>query len=182
MRRASQASGGNSSDEGQAGEASRPSVESQIPVGALFEELLGIMERLRSDGGCPWDREQNHMTIRASLLEEAREAVEAIERGDDSALAEELGDVLLQVLFHSQIAKEEREFDVRRVLDELRRKLIRRHPHVFGGARAGDASEVLRRWRRIKAMEKRRAARSAGKPARPGAEPKQHLRTHPRRA
>jgi MazG family protein len=168
--------------EGEGLTSGRACVEAQIPVGALFEELLNIMQRLRSDGGCPWDREQNHMTIRASLLEEAREAMEAIERGDDSALVEELGDVLLQVLFHSQIAREQGKFDARHVLDELRRKLVRRHPHVFGGARAADASEVLRRWRRIKAAEKRRAARSVGKPARPRAEPKQHPRTHARRA
>jgi len=141
------------------------------PAGAaeLFERSVAIMARLRAPGGCPWDREQTFDTIRKYTLEEAYEVFDAIERRDFPHLAEELGDLLLQVLFYAEMAANEGRFTIADVLDALNRKLIRRHPHVFGeeasraaGNRAdvdadvqGSASAVLRNWEEIKALEKK---------------------------
>jgi len=133
----------------------------------LFEQSAAIMARLRAPGGCPWDREQTFDTIRKYTLEEAYEVFDAIERRDFPHLAEELGDLLLQVLFYAEMAANEGRFTIADVLDALNRKLIRRHPHVFGeeasraaGNRAdvdadvqGSASAVLRNWEEIKALE-----------------------------
>lgn len=139
---------------------------------ALFEESAAIMARLRAPGGCPWDREQSFDTIRKYTLEEAYEVFDAIERRDFPHLAEELGDLLLQVLFYAEMAANEGHFTIAEVLDALNRKLIRRHPHVFGeeasrkagneavvdAAVDGSAAKVLRNWEEIKAAEKLRAA------------------------
>lgn len=118
-----------------------------------FEELLGVMSRLRGPGGCPWDREQTHLSLRRYLIEETYEVLEAIDRADDRKLAEELGDLLLQIVFHSQIAQEEGRFDVEEVIDGIVEKLKRRHPHVFGDKRVKDAREVLICWEQVKQQE-----------------------------
>jgi len=112
------------------------------------------MSRLRSPGGCPWDREQTHATLRTYLIEEAYEVLDALESSDDPRFAEELGDLLLQVLFHAQIAQEEGRFSIADVIREIYEKMIRRHPHVFGEERAKDAAEVLRNWEIIKRKER----------------------------
>jgi MazG family protein len=109
---------------------------------------------LRAPDGCPWDREQTHQTLRPNMIEEAYEAVDAIDENDMSHLREELGDVLLQVLLHSQIASEKNEFDIEDVAKELKDKLIHRHPHVFGDANVKDANEVKVNWDKLKAEEK----------------------------
>ncbi len=144
----------------------------------LFGQSVAIMARLRAPGGCPWDREQSFDSIRKYTLEEAYEVFDAIERRDWPHLAEELGDLLLQVLFYAEMAANDRRFTISDVIDHLNRKLIRRHPHVFGeeasraaGNRAdvdadveGSAGAVLRNWEEIKAAEKS-AAKSANDPA-----------------
>jgi tetrapyrrole methylase family protein/MazG family protein len=119
-----------------------------------WEKLLAIMSRLRSPEGCPWDREQTHLSLRGNLSEECGELLEAIDSGDDKNLCEELGDVLLQVVFHAQIAEEEGRFTVDDVLNGLCEKLISRHPHVFGGVKAQNAEEALNFWREAKIVEK----------------------------
>ena len=123
-------------------------------VGPAFERLVAVMSRLRSPGGCPWDREQTHATLRTYLIEEAYEVLDALESSDDAKFAEELGDLLLQVLFHAQIAQEEGRFSIADVIREIYQKMIRRHPHVFGTKRAKDAAAVLRNWELIKAQER----------------------------
>ncbi|MFQ3580582.1 nucleoside triphosphate pyrophosphohydrolase [Chloracidobacterium validum] len=125
-----------------------------------FQALVEVMARLRAPAGCPWDRQQTHQTLKPYLIEEAYEVLHAIDEGDDVELRKELGDVLLQVVFHAQIAAEENRFDVYDVIDALREKLIRRHPHVFGDARAQDAREVTRNWEAIKAQEKAAAGKA----------------------
>ncbi len=118
-----------------------------------IDELLQIMARLRSPRGCPWDREQTHESIKQNLVEECYEAVDAIEARDDHALCEELGDVLLQVVFHSQMAKEARRFDFDAVAASIAEKLVRRHPHVFGRNKLHSAEQVLAQWHEIKKRE-----------------------------
>ena len=112
-----------------------------------------MIARLRAPGGCPWDREQTHETLKPMMLEEAYEVVEAIDEGDDEELIGELGDLLLQVVFHSQIADEESRFTVAEVIDRISTKMIRRHPHVFGEDTAQTSDEVLRNWEAIKDAE-----------------------------
>jgi len=124
-----------------------------------FERLHEIVAILRSPEGCPWDREQTHRSIRRNFIEETYEAIEAIDLDDPDAMKEEFGDVLLQVLLHSQMEEENGVFDVFDVLAELNDKLIYRHPHVFGGADAESAEEALRNWEARKAEEKRRKGR-----------------------
>lgn len=114
------------------------------------------MNRLRAPGGCPWDREQTHATLRTYLIEECYEVLDALESADDAKTAEELGDLLLQILFHSQIASEVSRFTIADVIREIYEKMIRRHPHVFGEKRAKNAAEVLRNWEIIKAQERRK--------------------------
>jgi MazG family protein len=114
-----------------------------------------LQARLRAPDGCPWDREQTHQTLRTYLLEEAYEVLDALESRDDEKFAEEMGDLLLQVVFHSQIAAEENRFTVSDVIREVHEKMVRRHPHVFGDQRAKDAAEVLKNWHQIKAQERR---------------------------
>jgi tetrapyrrole methylase family protein/MazG family protein len=126
-----------------------------------FDSLVYVMGRLRGPGGCPWDREQTHQSLKRYLLEEAYETVDAIESGDPDMLAEELGDVLLQVVFHAQVAVAEEEFTLADVVGHIVRKLIRRHPHVFGDVQVTGAEHVVRNWEAIKARERRAGA---GKP------------------
>lgn len=120
-----------------------------------LEELIEVIRRLRAPGGCPWDREQTHSSLRPNMIEEAYEAVDAIDDNDMIHLREELGDVLLQVLLHSQIAKEEGIFDIEDVAKELKDKLIHRHPHVFGNAKIDTPDGVVDAWDKLKAEEKK---------------------------
>jgi len=121
---------------------------------SAFARLVEIMARLRGAGGCPWDREQTHSSLKSYLLEEAYEALEAIDQADDRQLCEELGDVLLQVLFHAQIASEEEHFGIEDVCRSLADKLVRRHPHIFAQEQADTSGQVLRNWERIKQAER----------------------------
>ena len=118
-------------------------------------KLLSIMEKLRSDNGCPWDRKQTYDTLKKYVLEEAYETIDAISKKDFSALKEEVGDLLLQVVFLSQIAKEDGKFDFYDVVNTLNEKLIRRHPHVFGNLKVKDSDEVKKNWEKIKKLEKK---------------------------
>ncbi len=115
-----------------------------------FADLIGLMTRLRSKNGCPWDREQTHKSLLPYLIEESYEVLDTIEAGDDERLKEELGDLLLQIVFHAQIARERRKFDIRGVIEHLVKKLKTRHPHVFGKKRAASTEEVLKDWEHIK--------------------------------
>ena len=133
----------------------RPNRVSRVAnPGPAFAKLAAVMARLRAPGGCPWDREQTHATLRTYLIEEAYEVLDALDSRDDSKFAEELGDLLLQVLFHAQIAAEERRFSINDVIREIHDKMVRRHPHVFGTVRAKTSAEVLRNWEQIKAAER----------------------------
>ena len=119
-----------------------------------LEELIGVIEVLRSEHGCVWDRAQTHKSLIPNMVEEAYEAVEAINEGKPEHLREELGDVLLQVLLHSQIAKEEGDYDIEAVAKELKDKLIHRHPHVFGNAHVETPQDVVDNWEKLKKEEK----------------------------
>ena len=121
---------------------------------SAINDLLKVMARLRSPTGCPWDREQDHMTLRFHAVEEVYELMDAIEAGDDQEMAEELGDLLLQVVFHCQLAKERGAFDFDRVARHITDKLIRRHPHVFGDAKVKSVDQVWANWEKIKQAEK----------------------------
>lgn len=127
-----------------------------------FRELVELIARLRAPGGCPWDREQTHESLKPMLLEEAYEVVEAIDEGDDEEFLGELGDLLLQVVFHSQIATEEHRFTVADVIERIAAKMIRRHPHVFGEDNAQTSTEVLRNWESIKAAELQAKGKAGG--------------------
>jgi len=120
-----------------------------------INDLLKVMAKLRSPKGCPWDREQDHMTLRRHAIEEVYELIDAIEAGDDHEMAEELGDLLLQVVFHCQMARERGAFDFERVCRLLVEKLVRRHPHVFGTTKVKDVDEVWANWEKIKHAEKK---------------------------
>jgi len=125
---------------------------------AKFNDLVELMSRLRSPNGCPWDREQTYATLAPMLLEEAYEAFEAVEAargGRPEELRDELGDLLFQVVFYAQVAKERGEFEIDDVTDAIHSKMVRRHPHVFGDVRADDSAEVLRNWESMKAEERR---------------------------
>jgi len=119
-----------------------------------IEDLLKVMAKLRSPKGCPWDREQTHLTLRRHGIEEVYELIDAIEAHDDHEMAEELGDLLLQVVFHCQLAHERGAFDFEKVTRTLVEKLIRRHPHVFGTTKVKDVDEVWANWEKIKRAEK----------------------------
>ncbi|MFZ0285213.1 MAG: nucleoside triphosphate pyrophosphohydrolase [Terriglobales bacterium] len=125
-------------------------------TGDRFERAVSIMARLRAPGGCPWDREQTFDSIKPYTLEETYEVLEAIDNRDWPELAGELGDLLLQVLFYSEMAREQGSFSIDDVLDRLANKLIGRHPHVFGDVKADTPAEVLRNWEALKAEEKRK--------------------------
>lgn len=135
--------------------------DSHSAAAAALLELRSIMVRLRAPDGCPWDREQTHLSLRSSLIEEAYEIVEAIERGVDADLCEELGDLLLQVIFHAQLAEEENRFSFTEIAQAISKKLVHRHPHVFGSEHAADAAAVVTRWEEIKRAEKGGAVSSA---------------------
>ena len=122
-------------------------------AGVRFDALLSLMARLRGEGGCPWDREQTRASLKPYLIEEAYEVLQAIDEDDTGHLAEELGDLLFQVVFHSQVAAEAGEFTMSDVLDRLIEKMTRRHPHVFGDRAVADARDALRQWERIKRDE-----------------------------
>jgi XTP/dITP diphosphohydrolase/ATP diphosphatase len=126
-----------------------------------FAEAVRIMARLRAPGGCPWDREQDFDSIKRYTLEETYEVFDAIERRDWPALKDELGDLLLQVLFYAQMAGEAGDFDIAAVVENLNAKLVRRHPHVFGDADAASSGEVLRHWEQIKQQEKAQQKRES---------------------
>ncbi len=129
-----------------------------------INDLLRVMAKLRSPTGCPWDREQDHMSIRLMAVEEVYELVDAIEAKDDKEMAEEIGDLLLHVVFHCQLAKERGVFDFEKMTRHLVEKLIRRHPHVFGKTKVKDINEVWANWEQIKKAEKhgtRHARKSA---------------------
>ncbi len=131
-------------------------------TGERFERAVSIMARLRGPGGCPWDREQTFDTIKPYTLEEAYEVIEAIDARDWPELTGELGDLLLQVLFYSQMAVEEQRFSIDDVLDRLSDKLVDRHPHVFGEVKAETSGEVLRNWQALKAEEKKKRQQDSG--------------------
>jgi uncharacterized protein YabN with tetrapyrrole methylase and pyrophosphatase domain len=119
-----------------------------------INDLLKVMAKLRSPKGCPWDREQTHLSLRRHAIEEVYELIDAIELGDDHEMAEELGDLLLQVVFHCQLADERGAFDFEKVCRTLTEKLIRRHPHVFGKTKVKNVDEVWANWEKIKKAEK----------------------------
>ena len=118
-----------------------------------FDELVAIIARLRGPDGCPWDREQTHSSLKGNLTEEAYEVLEAIDKGDNKDLCEELGDLLLQVVLHAQIASDDGDFEIGDVIRSISAKLIHRHPHVFGDAEATDARQVIAQWETLKREE-----------------------------
>ncbi|MBI4410997.1 MAG: nucleoside triphosphate pyrophosphohydrolase [Deltaproteobacteria bacterium] len=121
-----------------------------------FDQLVEIMAILRGPGGCPWDHEQTHKSIAPQLIEECHEVLDAIENENNPHLCEELGDLLLHVLFHAQIASDEKTFDIHDVINEISAKLVRRHPHVFGNTKVSGADQVVTNWDKIKAGENKK--------------------------
>jgi len=119
-----------------------------------FDSLAAIIARLRAPDGCPWDREQTHASLRGNLLSECYEALEALDEGDAKKLCEELGDLLLQIVLHAQIARDTGEFEIGDVVRGISEKIVRRHPHVFGTATAKDAGEVMHNWEALKRQER----------------------------
>ncbi len=130
---------------------------SEGPFPGGIEAIFEVVHRLRAPGGCPWDREQTHDSLRPYLLEETYELLEAIDSGDDAKMMEELGDLLLQVAMHAEIADEEGRFDAKQVSEAVAAKMVRRHPHVFGDVSVANADEVLRNWEHQKIQESRLA-------------------------
>jgi tetrapyrrole methylase family protein/MazG family protein len=122
---------------------------------STFQTLVDIVARLRAPGGCPWDREQTHDSLKRHLLEESYEVIEAIDQGDPGVLSEELGDLLVQIAFHADIAREAGDFQLEEVLHKINSKLVRRHPHVFADGQVKDAREVEKNWEQIKAQERK---------------------------
>jgi MazG family protein len=146
----------------------RRSLSSRAPLlrrdgaaGKLFEKLVTVQARLRAPGGCPWDREQTHESLRKFLVEETYEVLDAMESGDAREFSGELGDLLLQVIFHAALAEEAGRFTISDVIQAIHDKLLRRHPHVFGKVKAGTSAEVLKNWERLKAEERAAAGKSA---------------------
>ncbi len=125
-----------------------------------FQTLVDIVARLRAPGGCPWDREQTHESLKRHLLEESYEVIEAIDQGNPAVLSEELGDLMVQVAFHADIAREAGEFQLEDVLRQINSKLVRRHPHVFADGHVEDAREVEQNWEQIKAQERKEKGES----------------------
>jgi len=119
-----------------------------------FDALVEIIARLRGPDGCPWDKEQTHRTLRANLLSECYEVLEALDKGDPAELSEELGDLLLQIVLHAQIAKDDKEFEIGDVIKSIAEKIIRRHPHIFGKVKVKDADEVMHNWEALKKEER----------------------------
>src|SRR5271168_5047675 len=123
-------------------------------AGQWFAKLVALQARLRAPNGCPWDREQTHASLRKFLIEETYEVLDAMESSDPRAFASELGDLLLQVIFHSILAEETGAFTISDVIESVHTKMVRRHPHVFGGVTAKDSKEVLKNWEQIKSEER----------------------------
>jgi MazG family protein len=128
----------------------------------LFEKLVALQAQLRAPGGCPWDREQTHESLRKYLVEETYEVLDAMEEGDAREFASELGDLLLQVVFHSEIAAEAGRFTIADVIEAIHSKMVRRHPHVFGDVKAATSAEVLKNWEQLKAEERTAEGKPAG--------------------
>jgi MazG family protein len=132
-------------------------------TGKLFEQLVALQKRLRAPNGCPWDREQTHDSLRPFLIEEAYEVLDALDSADARKFAGELGDLLLQIVFHAEMAEEAGQFDIDDVIEAVHSKMVRRHPHVFGKVKVGTSAQVLRNWEEIKAEERRgEASNDAG--------------------
>jgi MazG family protein len=123
-------------------------------IGKAFEALVALQARLRAPNGCPWDREQTHASLRTYLVEETYEVLDAIEGGDARKFADELGDLLLQIVFHAELAAEAGKFDISDVIEQIYTKMVRRHPHVFGQVRAKTSAQVLKNWEQLKAEER----------------------------
>jgi tetrapyrrole methylase family protein / MazG family protein len=141
--------------------STRPSVSRRTPLksadkraGEWFARLLALQRRLRSPNGCPWDREQSHASLRKFLIEETYEALDAMDSGDAREFASELGDLLLQIVFHSLLAEQSRAFSAVDVIESVYTKMIRRHPHVFGNTRADSSADVLKNWEQLKSAER----------------------------
>jgi MazG family protein len=126
-------------------------------VSRKFDDLVALQQRLLAPGGCPWDRQQTHQTLRTYLIEETYEVLDALDTNDPKKLAEELGDLLLQILFHAELGRLAGTFDLGDVIESIYLKMVRRHPHVFGDVEARDAAAVLKNWEQIKAEERRAA-------------------------
>src|SRR3954469_1739892 len=133
----------------------RPVPPVELQDGATLTRLVAVMRRLLAPDGCPWDREQSFETLRRYVLEEACEVIDALDKGDRKAIREELGDLLLQVVFQAELGRKEGAFAIDDVVSGIVEKLVHRHPHVFGDMDAKDADEVLRNWEKIKAVEKK---------------------------
>ena len=129
--------------------------------GEWFEKLVALQAQLRAPGGCPWDREQTHESLRRYLVEETYEVLDAMEAGDAREFASELGDLLLQVVFHSVLAEEAGRFTIADVIESIHSKMVRRHPHVFGDVKAATSAEVLKNWEQLKAEERAAEGKSA---------------------
>jgi tetrapyrrole methylase family protein/MazG family protein len=129
-----------------------------------FNTLVDIIARLRAPDGCPWDKQQTHLSLKPNLVEECYEALEAIDEGDDRKLCEELGDILMQIALHSQIGREDGQFSVEDVLRSINTKLVRRHPHVFGTTKVSNSQDVIQNWEAIKQEEKGTASVLDGLP------------------
>ncbi|HTV60286.1 MAG TPA: nucleoside triphosphate pyrophosphohydrolase [Verrucomicrobiae bacterium] len=132
-------------------------------AGEWFARLMALQRRLRSPNGCPWDREQSHASLRKFLVEETYETLDAMDSGNVKEFASELGDLLLQIVFHSILAEESRAFTAAEVIESVHTKMVRRHPHVFGSANARTSADVLKNWEQLKAAERASAGKSAGK-------------------
>ncbi|HEV8383339.1 MAG TPA: nucleoside triphosphate pyrophosphohydrolase [Candidatus Acidoferrales bacterium] len=131
-----------------------------MSAGECFEALVALQERLLAPDGCPWDREQTHESLRTYLIEETYEVLEALDARDDQRLPGELGDLLLQIVFHAQLARQAGRFDIRDVIERIHTKMVRRHPHVFGEVKAATSKAVLKNWEQLKAEERAKTEKS----------------------
>src|SRR6202453_5017767 len=145
-----------------AGSPRIPLKRRDILAGEWFEKLVALQARLRGPNGCPWDREQSHESLRKFLIEETYEVLDAMESGDPRKFSGELGDLLLQVVFHSILAEESGNFTMSDVIESVHTKMVRRHPHVFGTAKAGTSAAVLKSWEQIKAQERASEGKDSG--------------------
>jgi MazG family protein len=132
-------------------------------IGKAFESLIALQARLRAPNGCPWDREQTHDSLRTYLVEETYEVLDALDSGDARKFADELGDLLLQIVFHAELAAEAGKFDIADVIEQIFTKMVRRHPHVFGKVRAETSADVLKNWEQLKAEERAKSKASEAK-------------------
>jgi len=132
-------------------------------IGKAFESLVALQARLRAPNGCPWDREQTHDSLRTYLVEETYEVLDALDSGDPRKFADELGDLLLQIVFHAELAAEAGKFDIADVIEQIYTKMVRRHPHVFGKVRAETSADVLKNWEQLKAEERAKSKVSEAK-------------------